>query len=539
MSSSALSKFANFHQELFLHASQAAQSSSDLHNQDIAGYSKNFMASIPATKHSSHLDEIVSEAEKANIVFFGDFHTLKQSQKGFLDILEAIHKQHPTKPLVVALEIFKASDQKLIDEYLSGFLDESHFLRAIDYKNSWGFPWDHYRPIIDFCSLHKVKVLGINSQFDNDNRLSKRDDFAGSILNSWLKENPDNLCLCLIGEYHLADNHLISRISSDKKILRIIANVDQIALEFASKTIASPEYFKLSDNFYCVINTAPWIKWNSLTMWEELHHATDANFYQDDTELYTEHHYDYDYHLLHMAKSINNLLDLGISSSQLSQFDLYMRPDRSTFLYLKNKLKISRHEFLAADRILQREGFYYFSPARTMVIQNYSIHKFAELAGHFLFDCLVPNKGSESFIRRVESQICATISALLMNPRKSTVRISELEAYYETVKRRRLIGESKMRREAVKCAIPLFYELAQDRHIPKSVTSEHLAEKDRELGYLASRILGELVGIHVFESLIAESAEVGFSQIKQIFHSGLEFHISLLSSQKDRAAKAS
>ncbi len=539
MSTSALSKLANFHQELFQHASQAAQTFEEVSSLELSSYSRCFKSSIPQSRSPSDLVEIITDAMQSRFLFFGDFHTLKQSQRGFLEILDAIHQQFPEKKLCVALEIFKASDQQHVDDFLNGTLDESHFLRKIDYKNSWGFPWDNYKPIVEFCSANKISVLAINSQFVNDNRLSKRDDFAAKLLNDWAQGNQDSLCLCLIGEYHLADDHLLSRISKDFHHTRVIANVDQIALDFSAQKIAAPEYFKLNPNFYCVINTAPWIKWNSLAMWEEIHHATDSNFYQDETEIYTEHNYDYDYHLLHITRSLSTLLDLSISNSDLSQFDLYMRPDRATFHYLKNKLKISRHEFLVADRILQREGFYYFSPARTMVIQSYSINKFAELAGHFLFDCLIPATQNESFSRRVESQVCATIAALLMNPRRPSNRIHDLETYYEKVKRRRLIGESKMRREAVKTAIPLFYELQQSGQIPKSVGSEHLSEKDRELGYLASRILGELIGTHLFSGFFQENDSECFTKLRMVFTIGLNHQIQLLKTSHSEISQAS
>jgi hypothetical protein len=114
-----------------------------------------------------------------------------------------------------------------------------------------------------------------------------------------------------------------------------------------------------------------------------------------------------------------------------------------------------------------------------------------------------------------------------------------MESYYEKVKRRRLIGESKMRREAVKLAIPLFYEMSSSGQLPKSLTSEHLAEKDRELGFLSSRILGELIGTHIFSALFQEPSDGCFTKLREIFTVGLGYQCQILHASLTDLSKAS
>ena len=117
MSSDVLSKFAAFHHELFLHASQTVQQNTGLNNQEISAYSKNFQASISQKFVPSDLDDIIQEIIKSNFLFFGYFHTLKQSQKSFESILSKLRKNYPDKNLCVALEIFNASDQNIINDF--------------------------------------------------------------------------------------------------------------------------------------------------------------------------------------------------------------------------------------------------------------------------------------------------------------------------------------------------------------------------------------------------------------------------------------
>ncbi len=505
MSSSALQKLHSFHRELNAHALEGARYFTGLNSEEIAEYSQSFQRSLPGSFEHTDAGSLLNQLASAQILLYGDFHTLKQSQRGFLRLLCQIREQYPERPMMVALEIFNAKDQQLIDDFQSARITEGLFLKKIDYHNMWGFPWENYQPIVDYCIKSRIQIKGINSQFDSPNRLIRRDEFAAMALNAWASSHPEYLSLCLIGEHHLADSHLLNRLDRQHRTIRVVANVDEYALQTLKLPLASSEYLQLAQDFYCIINTAPWLKWQSLSMWEELHANMDPGPFVDEGDLYTEHRYDFDYQLLHICKAINDFLGLGVSSSELSKFDLYLRPDRSMINHLKGKLNLDRFELAAAEEALQSGGFYYLSPARSILIQDASLCHFAEASGHFLYDTLRHASNAEresTLVERVERHVCSTVAALLMNPRHPTLKARDLEESTLLMKRKRLLGRNRTRRETYRTILQLYEELMGPLSRMKSLHKEALIDKDRRLGFALSRQLGEMIGSSLFHQVL-------------------------------------
>jgi hypothetical protein len=488
--SSALHKLQSFHQELYQHAIQATQHITSMNTAEISAYSRNFQASLPSTWMPSSLDEVAMPMTSAHIVLFGDFHTLRQSQRGFLRILRHIRSREPKRPLMVALEIFNAEDQPAIDEFLAGSLPEDKFLKRIDYQNKWGFPWENYQPIVAFCAQQSIPISGINSQFDTPNRLTRRDAFAANILNEWAEKNPQHLCLCLIGEYHLADQHLLAHLRPGIKTVRVVNNIDDYAFSSKDLPAESTNYLQLAQDFFCVLNTAPWIKWQSLAMWEEFHAIWDGT-HGDDFDLYTEQQYDFDYQLLHILKALNQFMGLKVNTTDLSHFDLYIKPDKATRSYIKAKLKLTRTELSSAERRCELDGFAYFSPSGTVLLREPSINRFAEIAGFYLYDMLQAPKrdGRLNFMQRIERQACGTLAASIMNPRRP-----------------RVSGEG----------IDL---LRNPERILEDLSRLH--EKDKQQDFGLSRHLGEYLGSEIFQRLALGEGQHLEENLRRVFNGSL------------------
>jgi hypothetical protein len=531
VSSSALLKLYSFHRDLYSHALEAARHFNSLNTAEIASYSQSFQDSLPSHCERTQVDDIMTASRAAQFLLFGDFHTLRQSQRSFLRTLRQLHDSDPERPICVALEMFLANDQPLIDAFLDKRISEAEFLKKIDYYNKWGFPWENYRPIIEYCVQNRIPILGINSDFDSPNRLIRRDEFAARILNQWAHHHPQHLCLCLIGEYHLANNHLLAGLEARQKTIRIVVNVDEYALRPSNHPFATTEYLRLDSNFYCILDTAPWIKWQSLAMWEELHGNLEHTLNADDFDPYTEHHYDFDYQLLHIIRSLNDLLQLGMSSSELSHFDLYVRPDRATLQYIRNKLNLERWELQASDRRILADGFYYFSPSKTIVLNELSINRFAEIAGHYLYNALrhqTAIQPGNTIQSRMERQVCGTLAALLMNPRRPTLRSEDLQDFYNSVKRRRLVGEARQRRDASKAVLPLLSDATELQSSIRSLRGHAIEDKDRKLSCLISRQTGEALAGHLFPSLLQGSESDFLENLRKIFTADFQEQVQIL-----------
>ncbi|MBC7658775.1 MAG: ChaN family lipoprotein [Chitinophagaceae bacterium] len=498
MSSSALSILHAFHQQL-------QQSTLDgikhFHGQTpaIASYAQRFHKCLPSTYKKIASASLIECVLSSEVMLFGDFHTLPQSQGAFFDVLRQTYERSAGRPITVAMEIFAANDQDHIDDFLAGRLPEEYFLKRTDYHNKWGFPWENYKPIVDYCVQNKIAIVGINCQTGESNRLAKRDLFAADIINNLHSSNTDTLVLCLIGEYHLADQHL-PKCLDHRRIVRIVNNIDDYSLPALDRGTQNFQALELGANFFCVLNTSPWLKWQSLAMWEELHGVSEDSFYGGENDAYTVQEYDFEYQLLFILKSMNEFLGLGISASDLS-FDIYLKPDRPTLSYLRSKFGLSRTNYAIAERKLHQDGFCYIPRAKAILLLDFSMHHLLEAAGFILMDCVnkrLPKQGS--FIQRVHYQICGTLCGLIMNPRRQTSTLDQVERDLKRLQRKRLSGELRKYREAYK-GVRDFHEEGV-HSVFKS--SKSLEERDKDANFLISRIFGETIASEIFQVLLAD-----------------------------------
>jgi uncharacterized iron-regulated protein len=106
-------------------------------NRSLERYREEYLRHLKDYEAVSNKADLVRKASAADIIFQGDYHTLKQSQSAVLHIIREIQGK---RDLVLCLEMFHGSDQKHVDAFLSGELPEESFLKKIDYVKKWPFP---------------------------------------------------------------------------------------------------------------------------------------------------------------------------------------------------------------------------------------------------------------------------------------------------------------------------------------------------------------------------------------------------------------
>ena len=82
---------------------------------------------------------------------------------------------------MLALECFYSEDQKYLDDYQEGKLEDLEFLNLINYHKKWGFSWKNYKRLLTTCKNLNIPVVAINKKFEN-NSLENRDNHAAQIL---------------------------------------------------------------------------------------------------------------------------------------------------------------------------------------------------------------------------------------------------------------------------------------------------------------------------------------------------------------------
>ena len=253
----------------------------------IERYSREYHKYVKDYDSVSSTHELVKHVISSNIVYHGDYHPLKQSQRAVLRILREILDK---RKIILCLEIFFGDDQSLIDKFIHDDLTENEFLQKIDYTKKWGFKWEHWKPVIEICKQNKIRIVGINSdQSDKKNTLRARDVYSAIIIGKELIRNPDALIYVVDGDYHISPNHLPFKVESRLKIFNIevkrtiiYQNNADLYWILANDHKEESDVLQLTPDSFCILNTTPANKLQSYLNWlefsEEAYHPAQAGW---------------------------------------------------------------------------------------------------------------------------------------------------------------------------------------------------------------------------------------------------------------------
>lgn len=237
--------------------------------KELLSYQKSFNNCLPDHSTNSSLEELLFDLPDFGTVLYGDFHSQASVQKKFKYLIELIYVKK-TKKLILGLECFHSKDQKWLQQFLDGIIDENQLLEETNFKEAWGFPWDNYRPIINIAKKLNIPIVAINVSSTGQNSLQMRDKHIANVVNRTLIQNPNHLFVCLIGEQHLADQHLPADLNCTS-IFRIVSDAEKYCYP---KSKVNASCLKLKPNFYCIVDSPLWHKWLSYTLWSEFFFGT-------------------------------------------------------------------------------------------------------------------------------------------------------------------------------------------------------------------------------------------------------------------------
>ena len=505
-------------------------------SKSIISYSKKFEASLPEQFKGSSLQATTANIHQNNVVLYGDFHTLRQSQRGFLRLLRSYIEQYRTGKIVIALEMFKARDQRVLNQFIAGEISESVFKAAISYEVDWGFPWQNFKMIIDFAKNLGLPIIGINSTNAGRDSLAVRDRYSAKIIANTLRRHPDHKIFCMIGEYHLADSHLptalwreLNRQELPAKLTRVVNNVDRFYFSLGEPTIeGATEYLQLKKDFYCIMNTPPWLKWQSFSIWEELrnvqsYHKERAQLQLASDDRFMEESFDVDYQFYSFVKTIAEFLGLKLDNSDLESFNIYYC-DKGSFLDdVSYQRGLSVSEVNRVLHRVRRDSVYYISSTNAVLLTKININNLAEAAGQYLHRLLAgPQKDlattAEAFYQRVVREAVGIVASKIMNPRRKTLPSRFYLQYIKRNHRRRLSGEADVQRQIARAIIKHEKWISRNysRVRPKVRRSlQSLPKLDILLNLELSRALGQSLGTDYYQQII--SSAVPTSELRKLF----------------------
>src|SRR5205814_1278322 len=143
------------------------------------------------------------------------------------------------------------------------------FLKAIEWKKNWGFPWDHYKPLFRWAQKHKVRVFGLNLKKEKGSLqgLRERDQFSAEQIAEIAKKHPDRKLFIIYGDLHLAKAHLPAKVEKklkSKKFLFVFQNSEKIYFQLLKKEIEHQvDVVRRGGNQFCLLSVPPWVKWQN------------------------------------------------------------------------------------------------------------------------------------------------------------------------------------------------------------------------------------------------------------------------------------
>lgn len=133
------------------------------------GCSSNGLLALPylVSQNStpSNPEEHIQHLAQADVVYLGETHDSVADHEAQLHIIQALYaeNQAENRRLAIAFEMFQHPFQSVLDDYISGTIDEDTLRRDTEYDTRWGFPWEFYAPMLRFAREHQLPVLALNA----------------------------------------------------------------------------------------------------------------------------------------------------------------------------------------------------------------------------------------------------------------------------------------------------------------------------------------------------------------------------------------
>lgn len=194
---------------------------------------------------TSSYEKMVKEVSEADVVFFGEIHNNALNHWLELRLTKDLYSKHEGA-LSLGMEMFEADDQLVLDEYLTGLIEEKHLM-------SEAKVWDNYKtdyqPIVEFAKAKGLKVTATNIPRRYANLVYRKgpealDGLTGQAKN-WLPPLPFEADLTLPGYSEMirsmaghgssgsAENLAMAQVSKDAAMAWFISkNLERYMLHF-------------------------------------------------------------------------------------------------------------------------------------------------------------------------------------------------------------------------------------------------------------------------------------------------------------------
>jgi len=460
---------------------------------EILSYERSFRSSLPRTIRAADKKLLIRELRRASAVLVGDFHPFRQSQKGFLRLIEECL---PTKKkIVLGLECLQQAHQSAVNEYLAGFITAEELRDKIDFEKYWPFSWENYREILEFAKKKKYQVLALNilERKRTLSMLRERDRAAAEKTAAEIFSRPDTTVFVLYGELHLARRHLPAdlreRLGKKLKVLVVHQNDPDLYWKAPKqKNGQKPEVLRLASDEFCIQNSVPWVKLRSYLDWLEGNPNSEEWDNDFDVEG-TVHHY---------AKLLAEAI--GLQARPREDIEIAGPHSIERADTLANALPALEKALLRHSEQFQRTGF--LPSAGRLLLPSISTNTLSEAASFLLWHS---QRGTSQKNSRSLPHVCIAhflvgyLGSKVLNPKRKCNEVADLKGMLLGKSR----GESRPRVAAR--ALSLLKPYLRGENLPGGQAALH-GPGEME----ACRLAGYILGDRFFQSLLMEPELLSF-----------------------------
>jgi hypothetical protein len=450
-------------------------------------------------------DELVDAVAASDLAYVGDYHTLKQSQRSFLKLVQRLCERG--RKVQLALEFVHGRHQRALDEYLAGRLPPAAFLDRIGYLRHQRFDvWPHFEPLFELARAQKLPVIALDSQ----GGLNARDRSAARRIARAALDNPDALTLVLIGQLHVAPAHLPAAVARALgpegralKPLTVYQNCEAIYWKLQERgRELDVEAVLVRPGEFCLINTPPVIVQQSFLDWIE----------GGDEPLESDHPERRFKELAAFVASFLGLDDTAFREA-LAEAQVFTAADLSFIEKLPNRGFSQRDIKMIERQILARES-YYIPRAHLAFLANLSVNHTAEEATHFLRHVCSgasdePRGLVDSFYARALEEAYAFCGSKIVNPRRKCAHEPQFE--------RMLRGTDRFQREVARFVLA---HLRLERGQRRNASLRRLYARDADLFNAVTHALGYMLGEKLYYALA--HGRILKSEVRELFLDPLE-----------------
>ena len=415
-------------------------------NPIVAKYGREYHRYLKTYQGISSKSDLLRRVMSSDVVYHGDYHTLRHSQRSILAMLQELAGR---REIILCLEMFHGRDQKWVDQYMAGNLEEKDFLHKIGYARKWAYNWNPWRHILDFCRENSIPVLGINREVEDPERsLTERDIFSAQVIGQAMVRHPGALVYVVDGDYHISPNHLpkeveerLSPLGITPQRTIIYQNAENLYWKLAEEHLEEADVLQITPDSFCLMNTVPATKLQSYLDW--LEYAEDGYFpvRGNWAELSGENYFG---QIQNIIQNLDDLFQLRFQPESLERLTVYSSRNLDFTEVIESIPALRGQMRRIKAKIRRGEGFLLEyrdggAPSYLIYLPNSSINQAAEEATHFIHSVLggpleKPLRGFDYFYANALTESLGFFGSKMINEKRKAPTESGLRVYLGKVR---------------------------------------------------------------------------------------------------------